>query len=447
MDLGDLFVRRPKHVHMFDIYRRSDTSSHREYRAPQRGVREPPRVFGLRSSSPPFLHRHLLALSSLLKRYASCAAMPEIRFSGLQWGGAGPKDLTDTPATDKDAISTEANSSAAGPSRSCSPSAERSSVVKSRKMTGMFGDRDAFPNGFNDGESRHCAGSPPSRLSSHGSPGILHRRGSRAVTNIQTRFEKLTHTHINPFAHHSKHQDLAAGHLRAHDIIHVNTGTFTLDMLQQLFYSSPPVVILVALVLYVATVCVFAAIFTMFGAECFKLEDDDDFGFAPMLWMSIHAFSTIGFGNLAPHQSCVGPQLVLLVETFVSVLTISAIGGYVVKQFLRPLSSVRFSSCFLVNGGRRRVRMEDEDSSEEYRYLTFRMVRRGRVQLRHIQVQVQAQWWDAATTAFGDRGARIVLADQSAPAQTIFSSRLCPKFTLACCALMNACAQTITRAV
>jgi hypothetical protein len=333
------------------------------------------------------------------------AAMPEIRFSGLNWGGAGPADQAETPATDEEAVATAASyQSPAGSLNTHGGATNGASESKRAQKNGkMTGNNDEYGNrrGKNDSPaSRHSTEAP-------------HRRGSKLGTVndtirtvSKTTFEKLTHTHINPFNHHHKDQDLAAGHLRAHDIVHVNTGTFTVDTMQRLFYSTPPVVISVALFLYVGTVCIFAAIFVTFGAECFKLEDDDQFGFAPMLWMSIHAFSTIGFGNIAPHQSCVGPQLVLLVETFVSVLTISAIGGYVVKQFLRPLSDVRFSSCFLVNGGRRRVRSEGEgeSGSEEYRYLTFRMVRRGRVQLRHIQVQVQAQWWDAATTAFGDRG-------------------------------------------
>ena len=67
--------------------------------------------------------------------------------------------------------------------------------------------------------------------------------------------------------------------------------------------------------------------------------------------MSVHSFSTIGFGNLAPAQSCVGAQLLLLLESFVSLLVVSTIGGYVVKLFLRPLSRIRFSKVVLLNNG------------------------------------------------------------------------------------------------
>ena len=39
----------------------------------------------------------------------------------------------------------------------------------------------------------------------------------------------------------------------------------------------------------------------------------------------------------------------------------------------------------------------------QYKFLTFRMVRQGRVQLRDVRVQMQAQYWISGSTAFGDR--------------------------------------------
>ena len=172
----------------------------------------------------------------------------------------------------------------------------------------------------------------------------------------------------------------------------------------------------------------------------------------------MHAFSTIGFGNIAPRAGCGGAQIIILLESFISLLVVSAIGGYVVKMFMRPLSKVRFSTTLLVNGGRRRVDGDGwmqtgaggnptaddtpessfntgsnggglegnangsngerrqsgrltprrlshtaEQANESYRCMTFRMVRQGRVQLRDVRVQLQAQYWVAGTTAFGDR--------------------------------------------
>lgn len=41
--------------------------------------------------------------------------------------------------------------------------------------------------------------------------------------------------------------------------------------------------------------------------------------------------------------------------------------------------------------------------ARQYKYLTFRMVRQGRVVLRDVHVQMQAQYWVDGSTAFGDR--------------------------------------------
>ena len=65
-------------------------------------------------------------------------------------------------------------------------------------------------------------------------------------------------------------------------------------------------------------------------------------------------------------------------------------------MFLRPLSRIRFSKNLLLNNGRRRVETEDDELESvrgrgHYKYLTFRMVREGRVQMRNVHVRMQAQ--------------------------------------------------------
>jgi len=293
----------------------------------------------------------------------------------------------------------------------------------------------------------------------------------------------------------------AAAHLRAKDIQHINTGAEMLEMLHRVVYGPPALVLLFFLCVYVLTVVLFALLLTLPGESCYRLEDP--FDFAAMMWVSVHAFSTIGFGNIAPTQSCTSAQLVILFESFISLLIHSAIGGYVVKLFMRPLSRVRFSTVALVNHGRRRVSPDDNEHAAEmkprvnsgeirsqeealkrlapdgqlangqhgsvYRlsfskevekqeaqraekykaeqqqqqqqqqvgnggsrdvspvprrkngswrshgyangassrppdkFITFRMVRQGRVQLRDVRVQMQAQYWVDGHTAFGDR--------------------------------------------
>ena len=192
---------------------------------------------------------------------------------------------------------------------------------------------------------------------------------------------------------------------------------------------------------YVCSTVAFASLFFLFGDDCFILEPGTQFGFAPMFWISVHIFSTIGFGNIAPRQTCFGAQLIVLLESFCALLVVAAISGYVVKLFLRPLSAVRFSSKVLLNHGRRRVDYSSDEvdggdsdgtppssgtatpvfskavprhyrrlshtaglsQALQCRYVTFRMVRQGRVQLRDVRVNMQAQYWVAGATAFGDR--------------------------------------------
>jgi len=210
----------------------------------------------------------------------------------------------------------------------------------------------------------------------------------------------------------------AAGHLRARDIVHVNTGAWRLKLLQEILHGPPAIVLMVFLIMYVLTAMIFAGIYMSFGKECYKLEDESEFTFAACLWISIHIFSTVGFGNVAPRQTCVKAQVGLTVEFFVSLLIVSAISGYVVKSFLTPLTSVRFSKVILLNKGRRRVMSTEEEQEKrrarrsleahrgqaevEPRYLTFRMVRKGNAQLRDVHVHLMAQWWHPSDGDFGD---------------------------------------------
>jgi hypothetical protein len=256
---------------------------------------------------------------------------------------------------------------------------------------------------------------------------------------------------------HTHGAGAAAGHLRAHDIKHVNTDTFALNLIHTVMYGPPVLVLLLTLVVYVASVFIFGAIFYMFGSDCYMIVGNEEFTFEAMLWIvrwpppaargaphalgsvalvwrqtetdarervqhtadldataagtpssvmrlltsprnylhrrtrpsaqpplsplaqahvrvaaplclffcyvitscaclsqSTHTFSTVGFGTVAPFNSCVGAQIVVLVESWVSILVVAAIGGYVVKIFLRPLSRVRFSKVILLNNGRTR---------------------------------------------------------------------------------------------
>jgi hypothetical protein len=50
----------------------------------------------------------------------------------------------------------------------------------------------------------------------------------------------------------------AAGHLRARDIVHVNTGAWRLKLLQEILHGPPAIVLMVFLIMYVLTAMIFA---------------------------------------------------------------------------------------------------------------------------------------------------------------------------------------------
>jgi hypothetical protein len=148
----------------------------------------------------------------------------------------------------------------------------------------------------------------------------------------------------------------AAGHLRARDIVHVNTNSWRLSLVQQMIHGPAHIVITIALTTYLLTATIFAGaqsthttrpdtaanrqrspralhrwwrtrgpsalprifspllaartgVFLSFGKGCYHLDDETQFDFASCLWISIHIFSTVGFGNLAPRQTCVKAQV------------------------------------------------------------------------------------------------------------------------------------------
>jgi len=260
---------------------------------------------------------------------------------------------------------------------------------------------------------------------------MLHRQSSKA-----RRFSTLPGSgigataaqHLVDATHHLRHLNRDAQHLNK-DIMHVNTGVEMLEVLHRVVYGPPVLVLLFFLLIYVLTVSLFGFILLVTGdQDCYRLEGP--INFAAMMWVSMHAFSTIGFGNIAPTQACTSAHSIILFESFVSLLIHSAIGGYVVKLFMRPVRCVRFSKVVLINHGRRRVAITTENDDQTGkgacdnaprlplhrnghsdrrhpekmpdRFVTFRVVRQGRLQLRDVRVQMQAQYVEG-NMDLGDR--------------------------------------------
>jgi hypothetical protein len=62
---------------------------------------------------------------------------------------------------------------------------------------------------------------------------------------------------------------------------------------------------------YVLQFCSFALIFMAFSSDCIVGIDGS---FAHALWMSSRTASTLGFNQIYPEVTCVGPNLVVMIQ-------------------------------------------------------------------------------------------------------------------------------------
>jgi len=144
--------------------------------------------------------------------------------------------------------------------------------------------------------------------------------------------------------------DIAAGHLRAKDIVHINTSAKGLECMQRLVTPDKVTVMdfLLGLLLYGGSICIFAALLFAISpsGSCYNVEEPAHFGFDTALWISMHSFSTIGFGSIAPAQRCTAAQLIISIESFVALLVYGFISGTLSRfSCAPPRASASPRSC------------------------------------------------------------------------------------------------------
>ena len=99
--------------------------------------------------------------------------------------------------------------------------------------------------------------------------------------------------------------------------------------------------------MYMLVAFLFALLFYAAGQECYTSLPKWDLG--QMFWLSVHMFSTLGFGPIVPSSSCAGVQVLLLAESFCSLVVSSCISASIIAHFLRPRPRIRFSEKALVS--------------------------------------------------------------------------------------------------
>ena len=106
-----------------------------------------------------------------------------------------------------------------------------------------------------------------------------------------------------------------------------------------------PYTIVLGLVLSFLTCLIFAALFAAEGEECFSANYDDGKFFEEMLWLSVHTWSTVGYGSVYP--VCPGGQILVFLQSYLVIMLNTVLMGVVLYQFLVARPRVRFSKNIL----------------------------------------------------------------------------------------------------
>ena len=109
-----------------------------------------------------------------------------------------------------------------------------------------------------------------------------------------------------------------------------------------------PTLTVMGLVLTFATCFAFGGIFYMCGKDCFVLVHTDEFTYLEMVWLSVHTFTSVGFGSTYP--TCHTAQALVLIEYYASLVVSSIVVAIFLFKFLKPHPLVRFSQdCLIID--------------------------------------------------------------------------------------------------
>ncbi|KAL1527753.1 hypothetical protein AB1Y20_009138 [Prymnesium parvum] len=166
---------------------------------------------------------------------------------------------------------------------------------------------------------------------------------------------------------------------------HVNMRHWTkrLEFMPRLLQLSIARLLAAGLIANISVCVLFACLFYASGESCYEVSYAR-FDFTQMMWLSVHVFSTVGFGSLAP--TCNSGQALILFEHYASLILSSIVVTVFLFKFLQPHPLVRFSSHLLF--------LDDADVEGDGvnrgPHLHFRLVRESHYPLRHCEVKVKS---------------------------------------------------------
>ena len=97
---------------------------------------------------------------------------------------------------------------------------------------------------------------------------------------------------------------------------HLARTSWFSNLVPRLLQLHPSQVVVFGACFYAFWCVLFAGLYYAVGAECYS--SDEDFNYKECLWLSIHTFSTVGYGSIYP--TCVAGQLLVGVECYVALV-------------------------------------------------------------------------------------------------------------------------------
>eukprot|EP00321_Phaeocystis_globosa_P016231 CAMPEP_0118820840 /NCGR_PEP_ID=MMETSP1162-20130426/8014_1 /TAXON_ID=33656 /ORGANISM="Phaeocystis Sp, Strain CCMP2710" /LENGTH=349 /DNA_ID=CAMNT_0006751263 /DNA_START=50 /DNA_END=1099 /DNA_ORIENTATION=- len=167
---------------------------------------------------------------------------------------------------------------------------------------------------------------------------------------------------------------------------HVKWHRGILEVISRMLALSLGQLIVIGFVVNISLCCLFAGLFMACEEECFSVWDED-FRFEKMFTLSVHTFTTVGYGSVYP--TCLRGQLLVLVEGYTALTAQLVLGALFVLKVMTPHASVRFATSVLV------APHQSLDSGHSGWQLQLRLANESRYQLVHGKAQMRMTFQDA----------------------------------------------------
>ena len=164
-----------------------------------------------------------------------------------------------------------------------------------------------------------------------------------------------------------------------------NVSSSILEVISRMLATSLGTCIVAGFVLNLALVLVFAGLFTACGEDCF-VEGDGPVDFDQMFALSVHTFTTVGYGSIYP--TCTAGQVVMLVEQYAALIAQLVLGALILLKVLTPRARIRFATSALVS-------KDSKDPKDPCGWqLQVRVLNQTRYALEHGKAQMRVIFAD-----------------------------------------------------